>query len=408
MKETTSSNMAIRLLTLLLLALFVFPNLSAKKTKLADSPSDMADAEKAMEWFDAGEYQAALDVLDALRKKYPDEPSLQYETGLCLFVMEKYSEAKDIYEKLAKRKDATPLDFSMLGNCYDMMGDPQKAVETYAEGSDKFPGNAIFFTETGNVFNRYGDYEHALKYYQMGMNADPNQPNDYFRAATILFNSQEPIWGLIYAETEIMLDIEQPSRQAVMSDGMASCYKENFSVDGDSVKVSLIDKRGITVNQENNNVTLECGGVLEGCYGKALTRMVNEKLPIDLSSLSTLTTLRKYMVEEYFKVTNNLFGNGMYLLEYQKAVIDAGHWDAYNWYIFNESLEFECETWRLTHEDEIYKFAEWYEENEFKLGDGKSVCRTQVQEYARPLNLIEAIMIQGGLISDSDKEGVEE
>lgn len=386
------------------LTIFAVLTVNAKKAQFQDSETDMAKAQQAMEWYDAGEIQPALDIFDELLTKYPDEPSLLYEKGLCLFRLEKYAEAKDIYAKLVQRDGATALEFSMLGNCYDMMGDPQKAGEIYIEGSKRFPGKAIFFTETGNVFNRLGDYDTALKYYQRGMVVDPNFPNDYFRAASLYFASTEPIWGLIYAETEILLDLDNPTRRAAMSEEMLNCYVNNFVISGNTVEVKLVEERHMTIEQQTNNVGLECGGVLEGCYGKALTRMYLEKQSIDMKTFSTLTTLRRYMVEEYFNATDNLYGNGMYLLEFQKAVIDAGHWDAYNWLIFNDSLEFECEKWILAHEEEIYRFAEWFVENQFRLGDGKSVCRTEVQKFARPIDIVEAMILQAALLPGNSDE----
>lgn len=374
MKESTSSNMAIRLLTLLLLALFVLPNINAKKAKFSDSPADMARAEQAIQWQDNGEHQAALDVFNELCEKYPDEPLLQYEKGVCLFSLQKYDEAKQIYEKAVKRKDATMLDFTMLGNCYDMLGDPNKAIEVYNDGFKKFPTKALFLTEIGNVLNRNKQYALALKFYEMGMLLEPNQPNDYFRAANLEFDSEEPVWGLIYAETEILLDPKQPARREVMANGMAQCYKNRLSLVGDTITVKLVSTPVPIDNPSEFVPTV--ASLLELCFGSAMAEMNSNKIPFDMTSFESVTTLRRLVVESYFESISSVFGDRMYLLEFQKKVIDAGHWEAYNWYIFSDTYEFDCEKWRLAHPEAVDAFINWYNDgNVFLLDDDKSVCR---------------------------------
>ena len=94
----------------------------------------------------------------------------------------------------------------------------------------------------------------------------------------------------------------------------------------------------------------------------------------------------------------------MYLLEFQKRIIDAGHWDAYNYFLFSPCYPEEFEKWFETHDKELEKFVNWFNNTGYRLGDGRSVDYIQIFNSYRPLNIIESLMIQSELLSETEKK----
>ena len=372
-----------------------FANDNNPREKMSSIDYDMLI--QATEWFDQGHYNLALDVYDALLAKYPGDRTVTYEKALTLYMMNKLEEASLLFESNIKQGNAQAGDYSMLGNCYDRMGDSQKALEIYQQGFEKYPDNSIFLTETGNVFLNHDIYDEALKYYQFGMRLEPMRPQNYYRAANVEFQHGEPIWGLIYAETEIFLALSNVDRHLEMSKEMINAYRTHCKIDGDSVIARLFSTPEISISGSGgDDMMLNCGQILSLCYETSLKDMLKNKKTIDFKSLESLIELRRGMVETYFRATNNLYGNSMYLLEYQKEVMDAGHWGAYNWFLFSKALPEEAEIYLNSHEKEIKAFSDWYNDHSFTLDKDKTVCRTTVRQ-TRKLNIMDALMITGNL-----------
>ncbi len=95
----------------------------------------------------------------------------------------------------------------------------------------------------------------------------------------------------------------------------------------------------------------------------------------------------------------------MYLLEFQRKVIEAGHWNAYNYYLFMMSHPDEFDQWYDTNSEKLDAFIEWYNQAPFTLGDGRSVDPMQILNSHSPLNIFQTLMIQADLLpSTPDKE----
>lgn len=187
-----------------------------------------------------------------------------------------------------------------------------------------------------------------------------------------------------------------------MSEGIVDCIKENASVTyGDStvVSVTLASEQGMSIDEKTGNVYLSFPGIYESLFTSSLTKMSLTKTSFDCT-LPQLIELRKDIVETYYSATDNLYGNSMYLLEFQKKVIEAGHWEAYNYFIFMPSLSEDFDQWYSTHSADMDAFIEWYSNNVFKLGHGRSVDLNQIYKNARPLDLINALMITTKMIGD--------
>lgn len=260
--------------------------------------------------------------------------------------------------------------------------------------------------EVGTLYLLDGDYDKALEYYNKGIVAQPNFASNYFRAANLYLSSTNfKVWGLIYAESAILLAPSDESRHKQLADGIVNCLKESISMTfGDKavLSVNLVPGRGMSVDEKSKVVYLSFPGVYEGAIVQPLNKMFMEKNQFT-GSISQLIEVRKGLVEAYFTITDNLYGSSMYLLEFQKKIIDAGHWDAYNYFLFMQCYPEEFKEWYSANSEIFDEFLQWYNNDPYKLGEGRSVNQLQIFDSYRQLDMFESLRVQAKLLMDSDQ-----
>ena len=362
---------------------------------------------KAVDLVDGDMGESALVDFDMLAKKYPKNYLVQYERAYALYSLHRYDQVIKAQKFILSHKDADELAFQLVGNAYDITGDRRKAAEIYNEGLKRYPKSGKLYLELGNIYNLDKDYDTALEYYNKGIIAEPNFASNYFQAAMLYFASEMgKVWGLVYAESEILLAPSNETRHEIMAKRIVSCLRDaiTMNLDGEEagISVKLVPSRNINIDQKGETAYLSFPGVYEGALSQPLLKMFFEHTPFT-GTLPQLSELRRGAVETYWSVTDNLYGNGMYLLEFQKKVIDAGHWDAYNYFIFSGCYPEEFDTWYEEHEEEFDSFVNWYNNAPFTLGDGRSVDPRQIYSCYRPVGLLDVVRIQADLLIDTKK-----
>lgn len=372
----------------------------------------------AVAMYDEGNYTQALDVFTELAEKYPHDYIINYERILPLYRLERYDEALEIAKKLVKMKDCDTLGYQLYGNLLDMKGDPNEALAIYDKGLKKFPDSGILYLEKGNIYNTYEYYKEAIACFNQGIKVEPDFPSNYYRGALAQFENGNKVWGLVYAEAEILLNLGGHDRHAHMAGEIRKHLSESLSVSGDTIKCRLSPSIDITVssggknpqfNLEAKNVYIGFPGVYNACIEKAAAAMQRDSIAFDPESLRYLGELRRRAVEYYFADTDNLYGESMYLLEYHKKVIDAGFWDTYNAIIFAPAYydDREEELAEIT-EQQVESFAGWFRENPFILGEGRTVGEFSIFNHFTPLTMAEAMCISAILSSRGDDPKLQE
>lgn len=366
---------------------------------------------KAVQLVDAGMTEAAMPDFDFLVQAYPKNYLVRYERMYNLYVMGRYDDVIKESKFLLGHKHADALAYQMIGNAYDYLGKRKKAEKVYLDGLKRFPDSGYLYLELGNLAILNEDFNKAIGYFTEGIVVQPEFASNYYRAALIdlIFNKA---WGLVYAESAVLLDPNNESRMKDMTDGIIGCLKESIKLElGEKVKleVTISKSRKMNVDSSTHMVYLGFEGVYEGLVTAAMSKYFIEKIPF-VFSLSQITELRKNIVELYYSLADNIYGDGMYLLEFQKKVIDAGHWDAYNHWLFMQSYTEEFDQWYAENSDALTAFIDWYNSNPFTLGDGRSVDSRQIFRDYTPVDMLQALMIQNMISkaalpdSDSDPE----
>ncbi|MEO6830603.1 MAG: tetratricopeptide repeat protein, partial [Chitinophagaceae bacterium] len=263
---------------------------------------------------------------------------------------------------LLDHPNVTARAYQALGNAYDFNNQPAKAIETYEKGLKRFPDAGELYLERGNMDLFKKDYENALSYYEQGIKLDPKFPSNYYWASKLYYSSSEEVWGMIYGE--IFMNLERNSkRTAEISKLLFDTYKSGIQFTSDtSMTVSfsqsiILDSEAL---KESGKFKLPFG---TGCYEMNLMLALVGESKVDLASLDRIRT---GFLERYFGGDNAKdYPNALF--NFQKTVKNAGHLEAYNYWVLMKGDEEGFRNWRSKNEGKWTSFVDWFTKNGLEL-----------------------------------------
>ena len=202
-----------------------------------EEKTDTALLNTAVAFFDSGDYDQALEILQSLNKRHPNDYNIMYETALCYYQTQKFSKALSLFKKL-KKSYPTSLVYAMYGNCLDDAGKTKQALEIYDEGIKKFPNVGRLHLEKGMIYYRAKDYDNAYSSFGAGVDAEPRFSSNYFRLSQLLCGSNRASFGMICGEVFSLLS-PGSERAEHVSAWICEAYRSNVKLQGDSVKALL-------------------------------------------------------------------------------------------------------------------------------------------------------------------------
>lgn len=352
-----------------------------------------------------GKLKEARIIGDSLVKAFPNDYMFVYETALIYYQLGEYDHCIKLLKKVEKNAP-DPLIYQLMGNACDNLGKPNEALEIYKKGSKRFPDAGMLYLESGNVYNAYGYTDNALKSYNLGIYNDPEFASNYYRGALLLANIENKApWSIVYAETEILLNLNNENRFADMSNNIINQYMSNIKINNDSVKVTLSNSYDIIVlndddkepNPFDKNVVTSFQSLYQGCVLAAATQLYNDSIFYDANKLKYITELRGKALDIYFDKLDNYFGSSMALFELQKKIKDAGYWEDYNSLIFMYALPNEVSEFVGQDPEKFAKFLYWYYENQLVLNKENTVGMFSINDHVIKFDLMEGMSFVGGL-----------
>lgn len=327
---------------------------------------------EAIKIMDSGKPAEAIPLLQEAEKLDPDNIDIPYERSYALYMMQDYKSARDILKKLRRRNEAGPNVYQLLGNSYDMLEDSRKAISTYEDGIKLFPAAGNLYLERGVMEIKVKDYNKALQFFEKGIEMAPKFPSNYYWAGKIFCSASDvEVWGMIYGE--IFMNLERnTARTAEISQLLFKTYKSEITFPTDtSAAVSFCKKAVITINYNPKagpealaaaltNIKLPFGTTM---YEPSLLMALGNDRSIDLASLNRIRTrfLDVYQQQGFQEKAP------VVLFDFQREAKDAGHLEAYNYWILSEGDKIAFNHWQLANNDKWDRFIEWFGEHPINI-----------------------------------------
>ena len=306
--------------------------------------------ESAIRSVDEGHIDVGISMLEALLTLYPDNYIVRYELAYAHLHNDDYEKTLEASLPLLTHPDANTSAYSIVGSCYDYLGQSDKALETYTLGLERFPKSGLLHVEKGITAYRQNDFQKALDHYEKAIEVAPSYDAGYYHAAKLYRESTAPIVGLLYAETHILLS-NRRDRNAEMTDMIMDILHDKIRVDGDTIRVTLVENMTVgdaMTRQQSFMMGLELG------YAVGCSAVKNGW------TLASVTELRGAGLDMFISMVT--LDEHMALQRFQKAVKDAGHWEAYNILILGSAFPEETDAWfdDPDNEKKFASFAEWF------------------------------------------------
>jgi len=141
-------------------------------------------------------YEGAIEYLENILERYPDEKEAIYRIGNFYYVTHDYSKAIVNFERVIELDPFNKVTFNMLAYSYYMIGKYDRAVETIDKYVAVAPDEANPYDSRGDILSRLGRYDEAMDSYRKAAAIKP----DFSSTAMALFYI--PLFQRKYEEAE--------------------------------------------------------------------------------------------------------------------------------------------------------------------------------------------------------------
>jgi tetratricopeptide (TPR) repeat protein len=126
-----------------------------------------SDAQLAVEYYQAGEYDKAVLYYEKLYSKNQSEFYYRYYLK-CLLELKNYKEAEKLVRKQQKKNPGNLVYYVDLGQLFKVQGEENKAKKEYDNALKELSGEAAQINNLAAAFRDAGELEYALKTYEKG------------------------------------------------------------------------------------------------------------------------------------------------------------------------------------------------------------------------------------------------
>jgi hypothetical protein len=196
----------------------------------------------------------------------------------------------------------------------------------------------------------------AKQFKQMEQDALKNysQPETYEGLAATFANTTEKVWGVVYGETfcNLSSDLERSKKVGTL---VYDLYAKSLSTkSGGGLSINLTESAQASGRQPPFESQFEMAFLM------GAVPLGGEASPL---SIKKLISIRKNQLSLWKQ--KNLPETE--LTRRQQAILTAGHFDAYNYWLFQGARPDEFSQWMADHQPEFQSWKEWQGKNRFTV-----------------------------------------
>ena len=304
----------------------------------------------ARELMDRGLYDESIALLDATDEFDPARTAeYSYERGFAQYLKGDYQAAIRSLSRAKRFRDASDSVYEMLGSCYYLTGYADIALSVYEKGLLKFPGSGRLCHATGMVYFSGGENILALDWFLEGLERDPGRADNWFSASAVQFFRGAEVFGNINGETAICLEPDS-ERSSMMCGQLLETWRK---------EIVLSERPAININFSDKE---EAASPFAKAYMETLAAAVRGLSGSGTADIPLLIDIRRRFIGEWFSKRLNA-AHPCVLFDYHRALIEAGHFEAYNYWLFSPGDPAAFASWRLTGGEAFDAFEAWFGQN---------------------------------------------
>lgn len=318
-------------------------------------------------------YDEAIALLEQARKTDPKNPAYRYEIAYAFFKQKKYEKTIEQLRKTLRSPQADAQYYRLLGNAYEQIKKDKKAEKIYKRGLKKFPNAGQLYADIGGLSYRIGKNDAAITHWENGIAHDPAFASNYYWAARMYCHSSEKLWGMLYAE--LFLNLEpNGERHQEMSALLFEVYNKGMIFPTDSSAASIgYSQRARTyllLDETERDSILPFQVLFDLAAQWAMPPAMRA------NDLPTLLALRTDFTNRWFAEKYDLHYPNV-VFQRQKQIADAGHAEAYHYWLLRGGNKKQFEQWLLYNKIKFDKFIKWFNQTPLKLAKEARFYRLQ-------------------------------
>jgi tetratricopeptide (TPR) repeat protein len=329
-------------------------------------------AEKAVDCMQEGKYRKASTMLRKAIKFNEDFIPYYYRLAYAYHSDEKFTTSNQTLFHIIDNNQDNEMVYELLGENYIKLDSIDKAFNTYVKGIKKFPKEGVLYEQIGKLEMSKESYFSALEHFENGILMDPSYPGNYYWSSKIYCKSTEEVWGLIYGEMFINLE-KNTDRTEEISLLLYNTLKREIKFNKDSTI-------SVSICQDQNRVFDENDTIKKPSFGKHMVELNLIKSLVDLDevSLRSIDKMRENFIAHYFKNPSEDYAVHR-LFEFHKELIEHGHFEAYNYWLFMMGDVDSFKKWENDNKSQWIHFLEWFKVNGLNAHDPKTFHRLNFQ-----------------------------
>lgn len=303
--------------------------------------------ENAKKFMRQGDYANATIILVRANEQAPYALPIAKDLALCYYMQSENNKALSTIKPFMDKDFADEQAYQIMGMVYKRMGQNKDADKLYKKALKAFPRSGPLYNDYGELLWAQQDYS-AINQWEKGIKEEPGFPGNYYNAARHYYLSQDKIRSLIYGE--IFVNLESGSaRTAEIKEILLNSYKKLF------IEPNLLaDTKG------------------KSKFELAFLSSMNKQNDIVVRGINveTLTMIRTRFVLDWHMKNADEFPS--VLFDTQKYMLENGHFQAYNQWLFGPSENTSAfQNWIKTHAEEYQAFNRYLENRNFAVNSSQ-------------------------------------
>ncbi|HKG20685.1 MAG TPA: tetratricopeptide repeat protein [Blastocatellia bacterium] len=140
-----------------------------------------------LSYYEAGEFEKAIEAYKQALKLRPDSQELYYHLGMAYSSLGRYKEAVEAYNNAIRIKPDYAAAYYNLGHAHSNLNQHDKAVKVFRLALQHDPNNVDAYLALGDAYADSGQEDKAVAAFESAIRREPNNPYTFYKLGLFYF-----------------------------------------------------------------------------------------------------------------------------------------------------------------------------------------------------------------------------